>query len=145
MGTLFRLDSISPSLTKAFQEASDGRRRQAARAACLVAIAQTGLHGSEVDAALGLLCHERNARSDTRSKLELLAAQLDEQYFRLAERADAITSEALATFRKARAAAALAFALSADSGQLHEAIYEAIAASSDQAEALRATETALTR
>jgi hypothetical protein len=71
-------------------------------------------------------------------KLEVLAAQLDEQYFKLSEKAEPAESQALATFRKARAAAALAFALSQDSAQLHEAIYEAIAASSDRSEVIRA-------
>jgi hypothetical protein len=108
-----------------------------------VAVAQTGLQGSEVDAALAFLRGERNERSHTHHRLEVLAAQLDEQYFKLSKEAEATTYEALATFRKARAAAALAFALSPDSGQLHDAMYEAIIASSDQSEAMRAAEKAL--
>jgi hypothetical protein len=54
-----------------------------------------------------------------------------------------MSSEAVGTFRKARAAAALAFALSPNSQQLHEAMYEAIAASTDQSETMRTAETAL--
>ncbi len=143
MGTLLRLDSISPSLTKAFRDASDDQRRRAALAACLVAVAQTGLRGRDVDAALALLRDERNQRSDMCHKLEVLSEQLDERYFKLSEEAESISSEALDTFRKARAAAALAFALSPNSEQLHEAMYEAIAASTDQAETVRAAETVL--
>lgn len=145
MGTLSRLDSLSPHLANVFRDASDEQRRRATFAACIAALAQTGLQAGDVDAALALLRNGRNERSNLQQKLENLAAQLDEQYFRLSEESDATTPEALATFRKARAAAALAFAVSANSGQLHEAIYEAIAASSDQAAALRAAETALTR
>jgi hypothetical protein len=52
-------------------------------------------------------------------------------------------TEALLLFRRSRAAAALAFALSSDSEQLHEAVYEAIIASDDQAEAIRSAEMAL--
>ena len=78
-----------------------------------------------------------------RHKLEVLSEQLDERYFKLSEGAESISSEALDTFRKARAAAALAFALSPNSEQLHEAMYEAIAASIDQSETVRAAETAL--
>jgi hypothetical protein len=76
-------------------------------------------------------------------KLDDLAAQLDEQYFKLSEEAETTTPEALLTFRKARAAAALAFALSPDSGQLHEAVYEAIVAWGNQAEASQMAEAAL--
>jgi hypothetical protein len=143
MGTLLRLDSISPSLTKAFRDASDDQRRRAALTVCLVAVAQSGLQGSEVDAALAVLRGQRNERTKLRHEIEATAAQLDERYFKLSEEAEAATPEALAAFRKARAAASLAFALSNDATQLHEAIYEAIAASRDQAEVLRAAEKAL--
>jgi hypothetical protein len=106
-------------------------------------VAQVGLQGAEVDAAFAVLRHERTEQSDVRQKLDLLAAQLDEEYFKLSEEADTITPQALLTFRKARAAAALAFALSLDPGQLHEAMYEAIVAWGNQAEAARVAETAL--
>jgi hypothetical protein len=145
MGTVLRLDSISPSLTKAFRDARDDQRRRAALAACLIAVAQNGLRGSDVDAALTLLRDERNRRSDMRHKLEVLSEQLDERYFKLSEEAESISSEALDTFRKARAAAALAFALSPNSEQLHEAMYEAIAASTNQSETVRAAEMPLVR
>jgi hypothetical protein len=143
MGTLSRLDTLSPHLANVFRDANDEQRRRATLAACLAALAQTGLQGGDVDAALALLRNGRNDRSNLHHKLENLAAQLDEQYFRLSEESDATAPEALATFRKARAAAALAFAISPDSAKLHEAIYEAIAASRDQIEALRAAEAAL--
>ncbi|WP_139483190.1 hypothetical protein [Bradyrhizobium ivorense] len=143
MGTLLRLDSISPSLAGSFRQANDDQRRHAALATCLVAVARAELQGDEVDAAVNLLRHGVNAQPDVRHKLDSLTAQLDEQYFKLSEEADATTPEALFVFRKARAAAALAFALSPDSGQLHEAIYEAIVASDDQAEAMRAADAAL--
>jgi hypothetical protein len=143
MPTLFRLDSISPGLARAFRSASDDQRRRAADATCRVAVAQTGLQGIEVDAALALLRDEQNERSTAQHKLEVLATQLDEQYFKLSEKVETAETEALATFRKARAAGALAFALSQDAGQLHEAIYEAIAASSDPSEAMLAAAKAL--
>jgi hypothetical protein len=143
MAILLRLDSISPNLAGAYREANDDQRRRAALATCSAAVAQVGLQGSEVDAALAVLRHERTSRSDIRQKLDHLAAQLDKEYFKLGEEAKTITPEALLTFRKARAAAALAFALSPDPGQLHEAVYEAIAASGNQAEAARVAETAL--
>jgi hypothetical protein len=108
-----------------------------------VAIAQTGLQGTEIDVALVLLRNKQNERSSARHNLEVLAAQLDEQYFKLSEDGESNTSKALAAFRKARAAAALAFALSPDARELHEAMYEAITASSDPSEAILAAGKAL--
>lgn len=104
METAVRLETISPSLTRAFRDASADQRRRAALAACLVAVAQTGLRENHVDAALAALRDERNGRTKVRHELEAIAAQLDEQYFQLSEEAAATTPEALGTFRKARAA-----------------------------------------
>jgi hypothetical protein len=143
MGVLLRLDSISASLAESFRKADDEQRRQAALATCLVAIARTGLQGGEIDAAVDFLRHGGDDQPAVRRKLDSLTAQLDEQYFKLSEDADGTTPEALPVFRKARAVAALAFALSPDPGQLHEAIYEAIVASDDEAEAMRAADMAL--
>jgi hypothetical protein len=143
MGSLLRLDSISPNLAGSFRQASDHQRRQATLATCLVAVAQSGLQGQEIDAAVDLLRHGGTDQRAVRDKLECISTQLDEQYFKLSEEADTTTPEALLVFRKARAAAALAFALSPDPGQLHEAIYEAIVASDFEAEAIRAADVAL--
>jgi hypothetical protein len=144
MERLHRLDSICPSLAIALRKADDQKRRKAISAACLVAVRRSGLHGDEVDAALELILHGRNDVADTRSKLDALVVQFDELYLQLKEEAgDELTAEAIAFFRKARAAAALSFALSPDSRQLHEAVYEAIIASDDQAEATQAAEMAL--
>ena len=142
MATL-RLDSISPNLALSFRQANDYQRRLAALATCQIAVAQAGLRGDDVDVAVNLLRHRQNYQPDVRRKLDSLAAQLDEQYFKLSEEAGAATSEALLVFRKTRAAAALSFALSSDTGQLHEAMYEAIVASDDQAKAMRAADVAL--
>jgi hypothetical protein len=101
------------------------------------------LQGNEIDAAVDFLRHGGEDQLAVRRKLDSLTEQFDEQYFELSEDADGTTPEALLVFRKARAAAALAFALSPDPGQLHEAMYEAIVASDDEAEAVRAADVAL--
>ncbi|WP_029083266.1 hypothetical protein [Bradyrhizobium sp. th.b2] len=143
MENLLRLDSISPGLAGSFRRANDDQRRHAALATCLVAVARAGLQGDEVDAAINLLRHGGSAQPGVRQRLDSLTARFDEQYFKLSGESDATSSQALLVFRKARAAAALAFALSPDSRQLHEAIYEAIIASDDQAEAIRVADAAL--
>lgn len=110
-------------------------------AASSIAISETGLGGEDIDAALGIL-HHGGGDAILRRKLEALSAQFDDEYFRLREVADqVITPEALLQFRKARAVAALAFALSTE--QLHEAIYEAIIASGDQELVVRSIDAAL--
>jgi len=101
------------------------------------------LRGIEVDAALTCLREGRPERSDVRQKLDLLAAELDEEYFRLSEEAGVTTDQTTLTFRKARAAEALAVALSPGFERLHEAIYEAIFAADNQTEAARMAEVAL--
>jgi len=101
------------------------------------------LQSGEVDDALALLRRDVPGSSDMQQKLDRLAAELDERYFVLSADTDNITPEAFVMFQKARAAAALAFALSPNGEQLHEAIYEAISASSDPDEAAQAAEAVL--
>jgi hypothetical protein len=110
---------------------------------CLFALEQVGLQSREVDDALALLRRDVPGSSDMQQKLDRFAAELDEQYFRLSDNTENITPEAFVMFQKARAAAALAFALSPNGDQLHEAIYEAISASSDLDEATQAAEAML--
>lgn len=143
MNTPVRLHSISQTLGDAFHRASDLQKRRATLAASLIAVSRAGLRGEEIDAALMILRHGGDG-APVRRKLESLSRRFDDEYFRLREEGDSATKlKALLQFQKARAAAALAFALSSDSQQLHEAVYEAIIASEDQAEVVRSVEGAL--
>jgi hypothetical protein len=143
MGTISRFEAASASLAEAYRKASDDQRRRAVLAICLFAVEQAGLQSREVDEALALLRRDVPASGDLQEKLLRLAAQLDERYFELSEDTENITPESLVMYRKARAAAALAFALSPNGEQLDEAIYEAIYASSDPDEATLAVEAML--
>jgi hypothetical protein len=110
-----RLDSISENLANSLRQAGELQRRRAASAAAQVAASRTGLRGNEVDAALEIVRRGgNNGTAVLRRKLEILSADLDDQYLRLGEEADEesdqVSSEALLLFRKARSAAALAFA-----------------------------------
>jgi hypothetical protein len=140
MTTLLRLDSISPTLANAFRHASDAQRRQAALATCEIATARTGLQGREVAAALHLLRHGGNNWRVVQRELESLSERFDQQYLTLNEGARITTPDALRLFRKARAATALRLALCSDPRELHEALYEAIIASDDESEAMRAAD-----
>jgi hypothetical protein len=137
METLFRLDTVSQSLGESIRRANEQQRRRATLAVCLDAVARVGLEGDEVEVAIDLLRHGENVQPSVLHELNSLAAQFDEEYFKLSVESHAATPKALFIFRKARAAAALAFAISREAGQLHEALYEAIIASEDQPEAIR--------
>ncbi len=142
MPTISRFESLSPSLAEAYRQANRDQRRRAALAMCLFALEQSALHCGEVDAALALLRREAPGSNDVQQRLDRLAAELDERYFGLSDNTDNITPEAFVMYQKARAAAALAFALSPNGQQLHEAIYEAICTSSDPDQEDKATQAA---
>ena len=141
---MFRLDSISPELAESFRNATPAQRRKATLAACALVVSQVGLEGEGVAAVLEHLRHGGKVDHDLFRKIESLAVRLDDEYLRLDEEGDeAKRPEVLRFFSKARAASALGFALSEDPGQLHEAIYEALAAVDDATEVIRPVAEAL--
>jgi len=78
-------------------------------------------------------------------RVTALSERLDDEYLRLDEEGDeAKKPDVLRLFAKARAVSALAFALSDDPSQFHEAVYEAISALvDDPSKVARAVEAAL--
>ncbi|WP_437659214.1 hypothetical protein [Sorangium sp. So ce1182] len=139
-----RLDSFSPALAERFRKATPQKRRLAAVVACELASAAAHLSGQEVALALEALRHGRAAPLVLQQRLERLATQLDDEYLRLDQEEDESKNpESLRLFSKARAIWAVVFALFHDPEQLHEAIYEAIAAMSDPEELVRAIENEL--
>lgn len=140
-----RLKTISQALSEAWQRAGDQQRRRAARLACELAVLQSGLRGAAADTALEILRGERDAPTEAaRCEVEALSERLDAEYLGPQERDEpAARLEARLLFRRARAAAALHFALSADPEQLHEVLYEAAFAADDRDEAPRSVAMAL--
>lgn len=80
-----------------------------------------------------------------RMRVTALSERFDDEYLRLNEEGDeARKPDVLRLFAKARAISALAFALSDDPSQFHEAIYEAMSALIDNpSDVVRAVEAAL--
>lgn len=143
MVVVSRLDSIAPALAARFRQASADKRRQAALLACQYATTAVWLVTPEVGEALVVLQGLATATSSLRQRLEEMAVDFDDQYFRLDEQGDpANKDEALRLFSKARATSALAFALSGED-QLHEALYEAVAAVNDPEELTRLVDSIL--
>ncbi|WP_434046052.1 MULTISPECIES: hypothetical protein [Sorangium] len=144
MQTVVRLDSFSPALAERFRKASPQKRRMAAVVACEFASAAAHLSDQEVALALDALRHDKAAPPFLQQRLECLAAQFDDEYLRLDQEEDESRKpESLRLFSKSRATWALVFALFHDPAQLHEAIYEAIAAMNDPEELVRAIEVEL--
>ena len=141
---MFRLDSKSPDMAERFRHATSAQRRKAALIACTLVTSRVGLEGEEVVAALEHLRQGGEGNRELGRKLEDLAARLDDAYLSLDEEGDETRRpEVFRLFSKARAASALEFALSEDSGQLHEALYEALAAVDDVTEVIRPVAEAL--
>jgi hypothetical protein len=138
-----RLNTLSRALSEAFQRAGHEKRRRAALLACESAVSQAGLRGKIIETALSII-REGGRVAATRLDIEALRDHFDAKYLWLQDQDEpAAQSEALLQFRRARAAAALAFALSAESEQLHEALYEAAFATDDQAGVVRSVQSAL--
>lgn len=130
--TILRLDSVAPAVAMNFGQASSRQRRQAVLIACEYAATTVHLQMPDADQALDVLRGTASADPCLRHRLEDLASEFDEEYFRQSEEIDSTQEQkALQYFSKARAISALAFALSTDASLCHEAIYEAIAAVDD--------------
>lgn len=139
-----RLDSISPNLGAIFVNATLDIQRQALLTACDIAIETSGLKGKEVEFALNAI-HSGYFNLPMQSKwFKDLSHVLDETYLILTEEYEnassvneSTKSKSLDYFARARAASALAFVLSGDDSQLHEALYEAISSTSDSSDIIR--------
>jgi hypothetical protein len=140
------LDSKNRGLAEAFRNAAAEQRRRATLVACEMVVPLIGLDTqSDVKAALRALQERRDDEPALRSRLSALSLSFDDEYFRLQEEGDETKrSDVLRLFAKARATSALVLALTEDASQLHEAIYEALSAlTDDPGEVVRAVGLAL--
>jgi len=127
MNAQWRLDSKAPGVAAAFRNATPEKRRRATLTACETVVPIVDLEGDDVTAALDALRCGEPADPRLQEQLSALAARFDDEYFRLNEEGgEAKHQEALHLFAKARAASALAFALTDNDAQLHEALHEAL-------------------
>jgi hypothetical protein len=142
-GGRVRLETLSRPLSEAFQRAGPEECRSAVLLACENAVSQADLRGKAIETAMSII---RDGGSLTAARLEIedLRDRFDTEYLRLQDQDDpAAKAGALLQFRRARAAAALAFALSGESERLHEALYEAAFATDDQAGMVRSVQSVL--
>ena len=133
--TTSRLESLSSDLAGKLRRASTAKQRAACLAACELAVAKAKFEHPLVDEALQKLHAGESFPAEMKAKIDALALQLDEEYFKLQEAADVgggTFADYLRIFVKARAIAALSFAGNEDTAkEASDAIYEAAAAVGD--------------
>lgn len=132
---MVRLEIFEKHLAEKMKVASEEKRRSAVRVACELAVQNCPVDLPVVDESLRQLLSGYKLSFEQVSKLERLAAQLDEEYFNLHESQNEereLSPQALHLFSQARAVSALAFAGRDDSTESAiEAIYEAATAIND--------------
>jgi hypothetical protein len=141
-----RLSSIAPDLVATLERQRPRRLRLVAASAVGLAVERVRLADPQLEAALGALREGRFGNTNERTGVVRLAQELDEMAWAeqdKAEAGDGSRETYVIIFRKARAAAAVGFALETDAltGTL-EAVYEAQAAVKDL-EAVRSAATAV--
>lgn len=135
-----RLATIAPDLVASLEHGQPHRLRLVAASAAGLAVERVRLSDPRLDAALGALREGRLGDTSERTGVQCLAREIDEIAWDAQESAEAgggPREAYVSAFRKARAAAAVGFALEADAlTAALEAVYEAHAAVKDP-EALR--------
>jgi hypothetical protein len=129
-----RLATVQASLSDELAQRSPNQLRHVAAAAALLAVLRTNLADARLNDALALLRSGKHGENE-RWVVERLTEELDEKAWDIHERVDegsASQREYLEMFSRARAAAAVGFALGDNPLEsAPEAIYEAYSATGD--------------
>jgi hypothetical protein len=148
MTTLELLRQNAGELASLLDSADEEQLRRVAAAIARAVVERSNLSHPAVAQALAHLSVPFHPQPQLRARVEALAENLDEDYFRLQELSEeqrATEAQVLAAFSKARAATAVASALGEiASDAAAEAAYEAIAATDDPAYFTSVAEKALT-
>lgn len=137
-----RLESISLLIANKFRSANVTLQRHAIIKVCKLAITETNLVNQDIDIAISLLSKDECNELGLSYRIDEIASKFDEDYLLLAESgSDSEDKNTLIAFSKARVASAIALAISENSTNYEEAIYEAILACKNQEQALAVVET----
>ncbi|MEN4872148.1 hypothetical protein [Kosakonia cowanii] len=132
---MMRLEMLEKRLAEKMKIVSKEKRSSAVRVACELAVQICPVDLPVVDESLRQLLSGYKLSSEQVSKLERLAAKLDDEYFNLHDSLNEereLNPQALRLFSQARVVSALAFAGRDDSiDSATEAIYEAATAVDD--------------
>ncbi|MEV6873327.1 hypothetical protein [Amycolatopsis sp. NPDC051128] len=131
---------ISPELVEMLGAASVEQRRQIVERICKLAVERTGLSDQVVIDATNGLRHIGKVDPSIRDEVGALTQQLDERAWDIQEAVEigsATEDEYLTAFAKARAVAAVGFALEDSLSATLNAVYEAYYAIGDREEFMR--------
>ncbi|AEI65714.1 hypothetical protein [Corallococcus macrosporus] len=140
----YRIDSVVQGFADEFLRASLTSQRATLVAACEAGLRNAGVMEPVASNALELIRRGGTGTDALRWELDGLVAQYDEAYFSRVDAEGGLDDEAVSKFSKARAFAALSYALGAEADWL-EALYEAVSTLEGQepmVERLRAVLTA---
>ena len=133
-----RLETIAPDISRLLDRLSAQQLRRISTSVCKAVVGQVRLHESTVNEALVALKNSDPIPLPLREAAVALAERLDTTYFDLQDAADegrATQAQVLDAFSQARAASAVATALSGfDANTAKEVIYEAAAATDNLTE-----------
>ena len=144
-----RLETVSKSISSRIAAAKSEQLRDACIAACRLALQSTASDIPVIWESLEQLQQNGKLSQKRIAELNDLAAQLDDRYFDMQEKADGnaeLQTEAFRLFRQARAVFALSFASEEDlTIAASESLYEASMAVDNQSEFFSLIENIITK
>jgi hypothetical protein len=135
------LVQISPELVDMLRQSADDTRHQIVERACLLAVQRADVADPKLTEALDAIRWRSFGIPDLRSQLDALTQELDEIAWDTQDRVeagDATEDEYHWAFVKARAAAAIGFALDGSLAASFDSLYEAYYAIDNRADFMRA-------
>ncbi|MEU0092661.1 hypothetical protein [Kribbella sp. NPDC006257] len=135
------LTQISPELVDLLRQSPDETRHRLVERACLLAVQRTKVADPKVTEALDAIRSRSFGIEDLRSRIDDLTQELDEAAWDIQERVDtgdANRDEYRRAFGKARAVAAVGFALDDSLTASFDSLYEAYYAIDNRDDFLRA-------
>jgi hypothetical protein len=131
------LAQISLALVERLRQSTDDVRHELVERLCLLAVERAGVAEPRLAEGLDAIRSRRFGDQGVRSRLDVLTEELDEAAWDIQDRDDASDAEYRRAFVKARAVAAVAFAVEGTLGASFDSLYEAYHAIQDEAEFLR--------
>ncbi|MFI7603244.1 hypothetical protein [Actinoplanes sp. NPDC049681] len=135
------LIQISPELVDMLRQSDDDTRHQIVERACLLALQRADVADPKLTEALNAIGRRSFGNPDLRNQVDALTQQLDEIAWDTQDRVeagDAVGDEYRRAFMKARAAAAIGFALDGSLAASFDSLYEAYHAIDSRDDFLRA-------
>jgi hypothetical protein len=135
------LVQISPELVDMLRQSTDDTRHQIVVQACLLAVERADMDDPKLTEALDAIRRRSFAIPDLRSRLDALKQELDEIAWDTQDRVEAghaTEEEYRRAFAKARAAAAIGFALDGSLSASFDSLYEAYYAIDNRDDFMRA-------